>query len=109
MVAVATFAIQLRPEQGAEERLRVAESALYYMPFMEPEGLIEAYSRYNQIIREVARDAGIILIDGEETIPGDAAHFADTVHFTDAGSERMAARVTGALLALPAFRNLVMS
>jgi lysophospholipase L1-like esterase len=109
IVAVATFATQLRPEQRVEERLQAAGSALYYMPFMQPEGLIAGYGRYNQIIREVARDAGIILIDGEETIPGDAAHFADTVHFTDAGSERMAARVTGVLLAHPAFRNLVMN
>jgi lysophospholipase L1-like esterase len=106
LVAIATFAIQIRPDQGEEERLRAAGSALYYMPFMEPRGLIEAYARYNQIIREVARDAGIVLIDGEETIPGDAAHFTDTVHFTDAGSEWMATRVTRALLAHPVIHDL---
>lgn len=97
VVAVATFSSQLRSGQSAEQQLRAAESALYYMPFMTPSGLIAAYARYNQVIREVAASTGAVLVGGEEAIPGDPEHFADSVHFRDPGSEVMAARVASAL------------
>jgi len=105
-VAVATFSIQLRSGQSADEQLRAAASRLYYEPFMTPQGIIDAYRRYNEIVREVAAATGALLVDGEDDIPGDPAHFADTVHFTDAGSAAMAARVTRALVSDPAIREL---
>jgi lysophospholipase L1-like esterase len=49
----------------------------------------------------------VLLIDEEDAIPGDALHFTDTVHFTDAGSALMARRVTHALTEAPRFRQLV--
>lgn len=107
VVAVVTSSTQLRRGQSGEDQLQAAVSALFYMPFMSPSGLIEAYARYNEIIREVATHTGVLLIDGEDTIPGDSVHFNDTVHFTDAGSERMATRVTKALAEAPVFRRLV--
>jgi lysophospholipase L1-like esterase len=97
LVAVATFSTQLRTGQTADQQLRASASALYYMPFMTPDGLLKSYRRYNEIIREVARATGALLIDGEDEIPGDPQHFVDTVHFTDAGSQAMAVRVSRAL------------
>jgi len=105
-VAVATYSIQLRPSQSAETQLRAAASRLYYEPFMTPQGIIDAYRRYNEIVREVAAATGALLIEREDDIPGDPAHFADTVHFTDAGSAAMAARVTRALANDPTVREL---
>ncbi len=99
VVAVATFSIRMRARQSPDEKLRAASSALYYVPFMDPDGLIAAFARYNQIIREVASNEAIVLIDGEDGVPGDAAHFTDSVHFTDAGSEAMARRVAAGLRA----------
>jgi lysophospholipase L1-like esterase len=96
-VAIATFSVQLRSWQDAEQKTRASASALYYMPFMTPESLISAYRRYNDIIREVAAETGVLLIEGEDAIPGDPEHFNDTVHFKDAGSEQMAERVSQAL------------
>ncbi len=97
VVAVATFAARLRSEQNDEERLQAAASALYYVPFMTPRGLLESYARYNQVIRQVARETGALLIEDEHGIPGDAGHFTDSVHFTDAGARAMANRVSSAL------------
>jgi lysophospholipase L1-like esterase len=97
VVALATFSTRLRSGQTDEEQLQAAASALYYMPFMTPKGLLDAYARYNAIIRDVARETGALLIDGESDIPGDAEHFTDSVHFTDVGSRAMAARVSTAL------------
>lgn len=101
MVLVATFATQLRQEQAPDRQLQASASALYYMPFMTPEGLLASYRRYNDIIREVARDQGAVLVDGEDRISADPEHFADSVHFTDRGSRAMADRVSRVLSLQP--------
>jgi lysophospholipase L1-like esterase len=107
MVALVTFSHRIRAGQTPEQQLEAAGSALYYMPFMSPPALIDSFARYNEIITEVARQTGVLVIDGEELIPGDNEHFNDTVHFKDAGSRAMARRVSDALLQLPAFQELV--
>ena len=107
LVAVATFSIQPRREQPPEQQLRASASALFYMPFVTPATIIEAYGRYNRIIREVARDTGALLIEGEDDIPGDPAHFTDSVHFTDLGSKVMAERISRSLISNPDFQQLL--
>ena len=107
LVAVATFSTQLRSGQAEEQQMTAAASALYYMPFMSPQGLISAYQQYNKVIIEVAQATGALLIGGADDIPGNPQHFADTVHFTDLGSRAMAARVSGALRQDKRFTDLV--
>jgi lysophospholipase L1-like esterase len=99
IVAVASIATQLREDQTKQQQMRAAFFALYYVPFMTPDALIASYARYNAIIAEIARKYDVLLIAGEETIPGDSAHFTDTIHFSDAGSELMAARVASTIMA----------
>ncbi|GMQ86838.1 MAG: hypothetical protein BMS9Abin08_0036 [Gammaproteobacteria bacterium] len=106
VVALVTFSYQMRSEQTPEQQLKAAASALYYMPFMDPQGLMDAFTRYNRIIVEVARETGAILIEGEGMIPADSEHYNDTVHFKDAGSRIMARRVSEALLDTRAFTVL---
>ena len=77
------------------------------MPFITMSVLIEGKERYNQIVREVARETGVLLIEGENDIPGDPVHFTDTVHFTDAGSKAMAERVSRALVSSPILHKLL--
>jgi len=108
-VAVATFSTRLRPDQSAEEMKRSAVSALVYMPFMSLDGLLLGYARYNDVIRAVARDQRALLIGGENGIPGDATHFVDSVHFSDAGSRKMAERVFNALSNDPKIVALIAS
>ncbi len=86
--------------------MRASASALFYMPFVTPETVIDTYARYNAIIREVARETGALLIEGENDIPGDAAHFTDSVHFSDAGSSAMAERISRALIASAAVQQV---
>lgn len=107
IVAVATFSVQYRHDQSPEERARAASTSLYYMPYMTVTSLLDAFDAYNVAILEIATDAGVILIEGEHDIPGDAVHFNDSVHFKDAGSVAMADRVTRALLGSEEVRDLV--
>lgn len=104
LVALPTFTHRPRREQSPEEQLKAAESALYYMPYMSLPALLSGYEAYNQVIRQVARDTGALLIEGEYAIPGDAVHFTDSVHFSDVGSDAMARRVSQALLAATSFQ-----
>ena len=47
-----------------------------------------------------------MFIDGANDIAPTDVHFNDSLHFTDAGGARMAARVTEKLLADPKFQVL---
>jgi lysophospholipase L1-like esterase len=97
-VAVATFSFRGRRGQTPEELKRACITSLYYMPYMTPAQLLDAFAAYNETIREVAREKHALLVDSEDDIPGDAQHYTDSVHFTDAGCARMATRVGAALL-----------
>lgn len=105
-VALATFAVHMRPGQDNEARRKATESAILYMPGVDFDGLVRAFHRYNDIIREVAVDEGAILIGDEDHIPGNPAHFVDSVHFTDSGSKAQAERVSQALFAAAPVRAL---
>jgi lysophospholipase L1-like esterase len=107
LVALATFSIQPRRDQPPQRQLEASASALFYMPFLHPKDIIAAFDRYNQIARDIARQTGALLIEGENDIPGDPDHFNDSVHFTDAGSKAMAARISGALIASPQLQALI--
>ncbi len=106
VVAVVTFSTQIRADQDAERRLEAAANSIYYMPYMGPDGLLSSFASYNRAVVRVAREQGVVLIEGEDDIPGDPAHFVDTVHFNDTGSRVMAKRVVDGLLASGALSNV---
>jgi lysophospholipase L1-like esterase len=107
LVAVAPYSTQLRRDQTPAQQMRAAESEFYFLPFVTTGLIMDAYDRYNDVAREVARETGALLIDGVNDVPGDPQHFADTVHFTDAGSAVMAERISRGLVASPRFGELV--
>ncbi len=107
VVLLVTFSIKIRPEQSAEEQRENASSALFYMPFLEVEQLRAGYAEYNRVIREVARSSGVILVEGELSIPGDGHHFADSVHFLDPGMRLQARRILEELARSGAYHALL--
>lgn len=98
-VVLITFAHKVRHEQDAATRFAASNTSLYWLPFMTVDGVLEAFDAYNDVVREVAEATGATLVGAEDDIPGDDAHFADSVHLTDAGCVRQAARVLDALQA----------
>lgn len=108
LTVVCTFATRLRAEQKGPELAAAAASAKYYMPYFDPKGLVAGYAEINAAIRSTAgARPDVLLVEGENEIPGDGAHFVDTVHFRDAGALLQAERVERALAASPAFHALV--
>ncbi|NNF61550.1 MAG: hypothetical protein HKN06_09520 [Gammaproteobacteria bacterium] len=106
-VALVTFSTHLRPDQTDKQQAAAAVTGLYYMPYMTITGLLQGFATYNETIRTVAQRLDLHLVDGENDIPGDPVHFADSVHFTDAGSKVMARRVAESLIGAPGFNELV--
>jgi lysophospholipase L1-like esterase len=107
LVVTVTFAARLRAEQSPAERRDAAVTSLYYMPYLTVGDIITGFQHYNQVIRDIAQTRGTLLVGDEDSIPGDAQHYVDSVHFNDAGSMLMAQRVAQALVAAPAFQSLV--
>ncbi len=101
VVVLVTFSHKARREQDDETRAEACESSLFYMPYMSVDGILTGIEAYNDVIRRVAAEQGGLLVAGELGIPGDAEHFADSVHFTDAGCARQAERILQVLLAAP--------
>ena len=106
-VVLITFSQRTRAGQSSAERLESARSSLYYMPYMSPAGLIEAFDAANTVIREVAEKESVLLVDGENEIPADGQHFTDSVHLTPLGCERMAQRVLERIQSDPEFWNAI--
>ncbi len=107
VVALATFSHRIRHEQSEAEKIAASNTSLYYMPYMTTEGLLAGFDEYNRVIREIAHQQGVVLIEGELEIPGDVGeHFVDSVHFSDKGSYAMARRVVRALAGSERFEKL---
>ena len=98
-VVLVTFAHRQRREQSPTERRAASVTSLYWMPYMTPEAIVDAFDAFNRAIAAAAAETGALLVGGEDAIPGDGEHFADSVHFTDAGCRLQARRVLDALLA----------
>lgn len=107
IVAIATFSARLRENQSKKEKIEAVVTSLYYMPYMTIDGLIRGYKSYNDVIRSVANQQNIILIDNNNMIPGDGTHFNDSVHFKDRGSELMARRVFAGLVDVGTFESFI--
>lgn len=60
--------------------------------------LVEGIARYNDVVREVARDEGAALCDLDRRMPDDVRLFASPVHHTDEGEVHVSAFVADALL-----------
>jgi lysophospholipase L1-like esterase len=107
LVVLVTQSIQPRSNQTPDQQTQASASTFFYLPFITPKALIEGVGRYNEIVREVARETGAVLVGSENGIPGDSVHFADTFHLTDTGSRAMAHRVSQALISSAEIRTIV--
>lgn len=109
LVVIPTFSTRFRAEQTPEERLAACNTALFYMPYMTVDRILETFAAYNAVLRDVARSTGALLVEGEDEIPADGTHFTDSIHFTDEGSRRMVQRILPRLVADERFQAIVRS
>lgn len=94
-------------EQSPRQQTAAAATVLFYMPYLTVEGFLDAHDAYNEVIVNVARRHGAILVDAYEDIPKDELHYADSHHLKDAGSRRLGADLARELVAAPRFQDVL--
>jgi lysophospholipase L1-like esterase len=78
------------------EQARLRDAYQYLPPMLIYEGM----QRADEIIRSVARDKGVELIDASTLMTGEGAYFRDHVHLSEQGSSRLSAIVSEHLASL---------
>jgi len=106
LVVLVTFSIHLRDGMTIDQQNTAMMSARYYMPYITTHDYSASFKRYNQIIKEVAEKKGALLVENENSIPGDPQHFNDSVHFTDSGSQLQANRIVSTLINSSQFQQI---
>ena len=91
------FSGAMRDTAGPDRRHIVNPMSLYY-PQAPPSILIGTDSVANAIMCEVGAAQGVPVVEAEREIPASPAYFADFVHFTDVGADKMAHLVVRGIL-----------
>jgi lysophospholipase L1-like esterase len=99
---------RIRPEQTDAEKIEAAGTALYYMPYMSIDHLLELGEAYNEATAAIAAATGVPLIASADFgIPGTAEYYKDSAHFSALGSATFGEKLAPALADLPAVRRLL--
>jgi hypothetical protein len=95
-----TFATSNTRKQLAVFPNDIALGLFKYSSFLSVEGWVTSVERLNAVVRRIAAQEGIMLIDVEGAVAGRAEFFRDFVHFTPAGHEAVARTMRDALMEL---------
>jgi lysophospholipase L1-like esterase len=96
-VVLVTQTIRLRRAHRAEDLHYVAE----WIPGLAPEAAPGELERLNDVLRSLAREEGVRVIDAAREAGWEDADFGDPLHFSAAGAEKLA-RLLAGRLPLPA-------
>lgn len=107
LVVLMTFSTQARRGQDPERLNEACNTSFYYMPYMTSELLLDTFEEYNRVVREVAAEKDVLLLDVAHAVPGDPEHFNDSVHFKDLGCAVFAQAVLAELRQQPRWRELI--
>jgi len=97
----------LRQNQPRWQQLLSLSSYCLYMPYMSLSGFLKAQTLYRAARRRAAESEGCLFYDATPEIPADGKHFADSSHFRDAGSRKMAKLLSEKLVKNDHFKAIV--
>lgn len=95
-----TNARAYRPEQSLDEQKALSETARYYNPCFDLDGLHALYDAHNKEIKAAAERFGFPVIPLDQEIPGGRTYFVDASHFSNAGEQLAAERLRDFLVRL---------
>lgn len=90
LVYVLKIGSQLRAEQTRDQKIVAGGSALFYMPYVALQDIIQTRSSYNKVIEAASLEAGFNVLSSSLNIPANHVHYSDSIHFTVEGSTKMA-------------------
>ncbi len=94
-----TFATRLRDDLNAEQQADVVGGVLFTNYFPDYASMQAALKKYNEMIRRLAAEERVPLIDLEGTLPTDARYWTDFCHLTDEGTALMIDRLEPGMVA----------
>jgi hypothetical protein len=100
-----TFATSHQRKQMPNIPGEVSGFMFRYNIYLSVDGWLDTLERFNAILKRLAAEEQLLLVDLDAEISGRSEYFRDFVHFTPAGHERVAR----ALLARLALRNGTLS
>jgi lysophospholipase L1-like esterase len=89
---LATYPTLVNETNAARYHIQIARERTYYIEFSE-QGLFATARTLNGVLRRVASDLSVPLVDADSSMPKTTEFFGDQVHYTDAGAEFVAERV----------------
>ena len=97
-VLIARNTRSYRREQPAAEQARLSETARFYNPCFDVEGLHTLFDRHNEAIVDVASRSGVPSLALDQAVPGGAEYFADASHFSAKGERLVASWLAAQLV-----------
>ena len=79
-----------RREMSIDLQNKISQTARFYNPCFNTEGLHMLYDKHNSIIEKYAKNSGLNYFNMQESLPGGVDYFEDATHFNDKGSEKAA-------------------
>ena len=90
---LSTFPALVTPfNKDTYKDLLLATRLLFCIELSE-NGILNAIRQLNHVIRRIAKEENLILIDNEDLIPKTREYFGDNFHYTDKGAEFLARNV----------------
>ena len=90
-----------RPEQPLELQQKLANTALYYTPCLSVVQFAQVFDSYNQVLLNLPADFdNVHYVSLSQQVPGGRRYFTDSVHFSAAGEQAMAAALAQQLMKL---------
>jgi len=84
-VMLSTFVIPLN-DANLKKDPEMFKALLYFTPTLTYKGVLDARTKYNNAVKELAEEENITLIDFDKIMPQSLEYFDDYVHFNDKGA-----------------------
>jgi lysophospholipase L1-like esterase len=89
---LATYPTLVNETNAERYHIEFARARIYHVEFSE-QGWFDAARKLNGVVRQVASELAVALVDADSSMPKTAEFFRDYVHYSDEGAEFVAERV----------------
>lgn len=94
---ISTFSFLMNKE-NLEQHPDKFKDLIWRLPNLSYQGILDAKTQYNDVIREVAREQKVLLVDNASLIPESLDYLFDHCHFTAEGAILLAKNFAKAIL-----------
>jgi hypothetical protein len=90
---LATYPTLVNETNAERYHMQITRERTYHPAEFSEQGLFDTARKLNGVVRRVASDLAVPLVDADSSMPKTTEFFGDDVHYTDQGAEFVAERV----------------